>query len=160
MPPWLSVSIQVVLTVLAVVATAVVNTKIKFAPTKEAATQELKQLAFRICRWLLIIMQVGSLVFIVSLTEKVTHLTVLAIASGVASLMYQTIMFFVTQIKREIYDYLIDAYRSIRTVHESILGINEDIRSTNENIRGVKQLSELYMEKHKLEEHTGNTPSD
>jgi hypothetical protein len=41
-PPWFPITLQIIISVLAVVINAVINTKIKFAPNKEAATLELK----------------------------------------------------------------------------------------------------------------------
>lgn len=52
MPNWLPVVATLVIAVLAVLTNAAVNSRIRFAPTAEAATRDLKLLAFRIavCR--------------------------------------------------------------------------------------------------------------
>ena len=40
MPPWLPITLQIVMPVLAVVATAVINLKIRFAPSQDAAKHQ------------------------------------------------------------------------------------------------------------------------
>jgi len=46
MPLWLSIALPLVVAVLTVVTNAVINRKIKFAPSKDVATRELKLLTF------------------------------------------------------------------------------------------------------------------
>ncbi len=44
MPPWLSIALPIILLVLSVVTHVVVNIHTKFAPSKDVAFRELKQL--------------------------------------------------------------------------------------------------------------------
>ena len=48
MPPWLSVALQIAIPMLAVVTNAIINLKIKFAPSRDEAVQELKDFTIRV----------------------------------------------------------------------------------------------------------------
>ena len=78
-------TLQIVMTVLAVVAAAVINLKIKFAPSRDAAAQELKDLALRVVQWNSNLAVGGFLVYPVFFSnEPVTRVAVFTIAVEVA----------------------------------------------------------------------------
>ncbi len=103
MPPWLPITLQIVMPVLAVVATAVINLKIRFAPSQDAAKQELQLLAFRIIQGISTLSLIGFLIYDIFFSnEPLTRFAVFSIAYSVSAPLVQLAFFIVSRIAKSI----------------------------------------------------------
>jgi len=160
MPPWLSIALPIVMPVLAVAAAAVINLKIRFAPSRDAAAQELKLLALRVGQWIFNLSAVGfigyNLFLQVSSSEPLTRAAVFAIAVGVAGLMFLGIMSIISSERKYLYGHIADVYRNINKHNDGIITLAETVTMAAENITLANQLSELRLKEHQIKSSLSN----
>jgi hypothetical protein len=148
--PWLSTALQIVIPVLAVVAAAVINLKIRFAPSREAATQELKDLALWVILWVIQwisgLVTIGSLVYnVFFMSNPLTRVVVFTIAYQVASMMFVVTLYFVNRI----FDRIRKLDASIIETNETVERLTNSLRVVSDTVTLTERVAELRLEEHK-----------
>jgi hypothetical protein len=165
---WLPVIIQIAIAVLVVIA----NKKIRFAPNEEVATEELKQLAFRVMPWILNLIAFGIIVYSlfsnIFSNEPLTRATIFSIAFSVGNLLFLVTMLSITYIYARINARINLLYSSIRsilykisTLAGTINKLSDSLMVVSDNVTLKVKASEPRLVQDKLKSllpDSGKTP--
>jgi hypothetical protein len=136
---WTSLLVPVLIAVLTIAVNAVVNIKIKFAPSAEAATRDVKEFALRIFQWILNIGLVFVLLREVLSSEPLTRLAVFAIALQVTVLMLVIVMYAMNRVMYAFTDF----FSSLHRVVESQAHGGEITKKSEDVLQSKKESADL-----------------